>query len=110
MPEEHKPVDASDPSIRHNPIMTDADMAMKVDPVYNAICQRSGRSGVFRRHLRARLVQADPPRHGPEGEYVGPDVPGEDLIWQDPIPEGSDRLRCGRGESEDRRQRPDRPS
>ncbi|MEM6606188.1 MAG: peroxidase family protein, partial [Pseudomonadota bacterium] len=38
--EEHKTVDTSDPSIRHNPIMTDADMAMKVDPTYNEICQK----------------------------------------------------------------------
>lgn len=38
--EEDKPVDASDPSIRHNPIMTDADMAMKVDPTYRAICEK----------------------------------------------------------------------
>ena len=38
--EEDKPVDASDPSIRHNPIMTDADMAMKMDPTYRAICEK----------------------------------------------------------------------
>jgi catalase-peroxidase len=36
------------------------------------------------RRLRPRLVQADPPRHGPQGRYLGPEVPAEDLIWQDP--------------------------
>jgi catalase-peroxidase len=40
MPEEDKPVDPTDPSKRHNPMMTDADMAMKVDPIYNEICQK----------------------------------------------------------------------
>ncbi|MEM1400713.1 MAG: peroxidase family protein, partial [Pseudomonadota bacterium] len=88
--EEDKPVDASDPSIRHNPIMTDADMAMKVDPVYNEICQRFMADEAFFRDAFARawfkLTHRD---MGPKVRYIGPDVPGEDLIWQDPIPAGS---------------------
>lgn len=88
--EEDKPVDASNPSIRHNPIMTDADMAMKVDPVYNAICRKFMADPEYFRDTFARawfkLTHRD---MGPKARYVGPDVPKEDLIWQDPVPAGS---------------------
>ncbi len=88
--EEDKPVDASDPSIRHNPIMTDADMAMKVDPAYNEICQKFMADPAYFQDTFARawfkLTHRD---MGPKACYVGPDVPGEDLIWQDPVPAGS---------------------
>ncbi len=88
--EEDKPVDASDPSIRHNPIMTDADMAMKMDPTYNAICQKFMADPEYFRDTFARawfkLTHRD---MGPKVRYLGPDVPEEDLIWQDPIPAGS---------------------
>jgi catalase-peroxidase len=87
--EEDKPVDATDPSIRHNPIMTDADMAMKVDPVYNAICQKFMADPEYFRDTFARawfkLTHRD---MGPKARYFGPDVPQEDLIWQDPVPAG----------------------
>ena len=90
MPEEEKPVDASDPSIRRNPIMTDADMGMKVDPVYNAICKKFMADPEYFRDTFARawfkLTHRD---MGPKVNYYGPDVPAEDLIWQDPIPAGS---------------------
>jgi len=90
MPEEVKPVDASDPSIRHNPMMTDADMAMKVDPVYNEICQRFMADEAYFADTFARawfkLTHRD---MGPKVNYLGPDVPAEDLIWQDPVPAGS---------------------
>ena len=90
MPEERKPVDASDPSIRHNPIMTDADMAMKVDPIYNAICRKFMTDPAYFADTFARawfkLTHRD---MGPKANYYGPDVPGEDLIWQDPIPAGN---------------------
>nr|MDJ0790032.1 catalase-peroxidase [Myxococcota bacterium] len=89
MPEEEKPVDASDPSVRHNPIMTDADMAMKVDPIYNEICQRFRADPDYFADTFARawfkLTHRD---MGPKANYLGPDVPDEDLIWQDPIPTG----------------------
>ena len=88
--EEDKPVDASDPSIRHNPIMTDADMAMKVDPIYNAICQKFMADPAYFKDTFARawfkLTHRD---MGPKARYIGPDVPAEDLIWQDPIPAGN---------------------
>ena len=87
--EEDKPVDASDPSIRHNPIMTDADMAMKVDPIYNEICHKFMADPEYFQDTFARawfkLTHRD---MGPKVRYFGPDVPAEDLIWQDPIPAG----------------------
>ncbi|WP_341705365.1 catalase/peroxidase HPI [Ferrovibrio sp.] len=90
--EEDKPVDASDPSIRHNPIMTDADMAMKVDPVYNKICRKFMADPEYFKDTFARawfkLTHRD---MGPKARYVGPDVPKEDLIWQDPVPAGNAR-------------------
>ncbi|MEO1575217.1 MAG: catalase/peroxidase HPI, partial [Pseudomonadota bacterium] len=88
--EEDKPVDASDPSVRHNPIMTDADMAMKVDPAYRAICEKFIMDEAYFRDTFARawfkLTHRD---MGPRANYFGPDVPNEDLIWQDPVPAGS---------------------
>ena len=88
--DEDKPLDASDPSKRHNPMMTDADMAMKVDPVYNAICQKFMADPAYFDDVFARawfkLTHRD---MGPKARYVGPEVPAEDLIWQDPVPAGS---------------------
>jgi len=88
--EEDKPVDATDPSVRHNPIMTDADMAMKMDPAYRAICEKFMEDDDYFRDTFARawfkLTHRD---MGPKARYFGPDVPGEDLIWQDPIPVGN---------------------
>jgi len=88
--EEDKPLDASDPSLRHNPIMTDADMAMKVDPIYNEICRKFMADPAYFQDTFARawfkLTHRD---MGPKACYLGPDVPAEDLIWQDPIPAGS---------------------
>ncbi|SHH59193.1 catalase/peroxidase HPI [Marivita hallyeonensis] len=90
MPEDKKPVDATDPSKRGTPMMTDADMAMKVDPVYNEICQKFRADPEYFADTFARawfkLTHRD---MGPKVNYLGPDVPAEDLIWQDPIPAGS---------------------
>lgn len=90
MPDDQKPVDATDPSIRQNPIMTDADMAMKMDPTYNAICQKFRQDPQYFADTFARawfkLTHRD---MGPRANYVGPYVPSEDLIWQDPIPAGA---------------------
>lgn len=87
--EEDRPVDVEDFSIRHNPMMTDADMAMKVDPIYNEICQRFIKDPDYFSETFARawfkLTHRD---MGPKVRYYGPDVPEEDLIWQDPVPEG----------------------
>ncbi len=90
MPDEEKPIDPTDPSVRRNPIMTDADMAMKVDPIYNQICQKFMADPDYFADTFARawfkLTHRD---MGPRANYYGPDVPAEDLIWQDPIPAGS---------------------
>jgi catalase-peroxidase len=87
--EEDKPVDVEDPSIRHNPIMTDADMAMKVDPAYRAIIERFAVDQDYFSDTFARawfkLTHRD---MGPKVRYFGPEVPAEDLIWQDPVPAG----------------------
>jgi catalase-peroxidase len=88
--EEDKPVDASDPSIRRTPMMTDADMAMKMDPAYRAICEKFMADPQYFHDTFARawfkLTHRD---MGPKVRYIGPDVPKEDLIWQDPVPAGS---------------------
>ncbi|MQB12048.1 catalase/peroxidase HPI [Agrobacterium sp. ICMP 6402] len=88
--EEDKPVDVEDASIRTIPMMTDADMALKVDPIYREISLRfkddqDHFSDVFARAW-FKLTHRD---MGPKSCYIGPDVPAEDLIWQDPVPEGS---------------------
>ncbi|MCA0933955.1 catalase/peroxidase HPI [Vibrio alginolyticus] len=88
--EEDKPVDVEDPSIRYNPMMTDADMALKVDPEYRKISERFYQDQEYFNEVFARawfkLTHRD---LGPKARYVGPDVPAEDLIWQDPIPAGT---------------------
>ncbi|UYV18624.1 catalase/peroxidase HPI [Halomonas qaidamensis] len=88
--EEDKPVDATDPSIRHNPIMTDADMAMKMDPSYRAICEKFMADPEYFKQTFAKawfkLTHRD---MGPKARYIGPEAPAEDLIWQDPVPAGS---------------------
>lgn len=88
--EEDKPVDVEDPSIRRNPIMTDADMAMKMDPEYRKISERFYNDPEYFSKVFARawykLTHRD---MGPLARYLGPDVPQEELIWQDPIPAGS---------------------
>ncbi len=87
--EENKPVDVEDPSIRLMPMMTDADIALKVDPAYRAISLRflndfEAFSDAFARGW-FKLLHRD---MGPKSRYLGPDVPAEDLIWQDPVPAG----------------------
>lgn len=88
--EEDMPVDVDDPSIRCKPIMTDADMAMKFDPEYRKIAERFYRDPDYFSEVFARawfkLTHRD---MGPKARYIGPDVPQEELIWQDPVPAGS---------------------
>ncbi|MEO0831504.1 MAG: peroxidase family protein, partial [Pseudomonadota bacterium] len=90
MPESEMPVDAGDGSTPKMPMMTDADMAMKVDPIYNEICQKFMADPEYFKDTFARawfkLTHRD---MGPRANYYGPDVPAEDLIWQDPIPAGN---------------------
>lgn len=91
--EEDKPVDVEDPTIRHNPIMTDADMAMKMDPEYRKISEKFYKDPAYFSEVFARawfkLTHRD---LGPKSRYLGPEVPAEDLIWQDPIPQVDYRL------------------
>ena len=88
--EEDKPVDVEDSSIRYNPIMTDADMAMIKDPIYREISEKFYKNPAYFDEVFARawfkLTHRD---LGPKSRYFGPDVPAEDLIWQDPIPKGN---------------------
>jgi catalase-peroxidase len=88
--EKDKPVDAEDPSIRTMPMMTDADMAMKMDPEYRKISEKFYQDQAYFSETFARawfkLTHRD---MGPKARYFGPDVPKENLIWQDPIPKGS---------------------
>ncbi|TQV77172.1 catalase/peroxidase HPI [Aliikangiella marina] len=88
--DDRKPVDVEDDSIRHNPMMTDADMALKVDPEYRKISEQFAKDPAFFSETFAKawfkLTHRD---LGPRSGYVGPDAPTEDLIWQDPIPAGN---------------------
>ncbi|CAM2941587.1 catalase/peroxidase HPI [Vibrio neptunius] len=87
--EEDKPVDVEDASIRHNPIMTDADMALKIDPEYRKISERFYKDPAYFSDTFARawfkLTHRD---MGPKSRYFGPDIPAEELTWQDPVPAG----------------------
>ena len=87
--EEDKPVDVEDASIRCMPMMTDADMAMKMDPEYRKISEKFHQDQAYFSETFARawfkLTHRD---MGPKARYFGPDVPRVDLIWQDPVPTG----------------------
>ena len=87
---EDMPPDVEDPSIRCMPIMTDADMAMKMDPEYRKISERFAADQAYFDEVFARawfkLTHRD---MGPKARYIGPEVPAEDLIWQDPVPAGN---------------------
>ncbi|HUM01751.1 MAG TPA: catalase/peroxidase HPI [Thermoanaerobaculia bacterium] len=85
--EEHMIPDAHDPSKKHRPMMTTADLSLRFDPIYEPISRR------FQKDPRAfadafarawfKLTHRD---MGPKARYLGPEVPAEDLIWQDPLP------------------------
>jgi catalase-peroxidase len=88
--EADKPADVEDASIKVLPMMTDADMAMIKDPAYLEISKRFYQDPAYFSEVFARawfkLTHRD---MGPKARYVGPEVPAEDLIWQDPITPGS---------------------
>ncbi|MFB2594595.1 catalase/peroxidase HPI [Paracoccus sp. p4-l81] len=85
--EQDMPPNAHDASRKAMPMMTDADMAMRFDPIYGPISQRFHQDPAAFRDAFARawfkLTHRD---MGPKSRYKGPDVPAEDLIWQDPVP------------------------
>ena len=82
--------DAHDPSITHAPVMSTADMAMKMDPIYGPISQRFRDNPEQLNDAFARawykLTHRD---MGPIVRYLGPEVPSEELLWQDPVPAGT---------------------
>jgi catalase-peroxidase len=86
---EDMPVDVEDPTLRMQPMMTDADMALKMDPAYRKISERFRQDQDYFSEVFARawfkLIHRD---LGPKTRYIGPDVPTQDLIWQDPVPAG----------------------
>ena len=88
--EDDKPVDVEDMATRLNPIMTDADMAMKMDPEYRKISEKFYNDPAYFSEVFARawfkLTHRD---LGPKDRYIGPDVPQEDMVWQDPVPAGN---------------------
>ena len=85
--EEDMVVDAHDPSKKHRPMMTTADLSLKFDPIYAPIARRYLENPALFADAFARawfkLTHRD---MGPKTRYLGPEVPAEDLIWQDPIP------------------------
>jgi catalase-peroxidase len=91
--EEHMIPDAHDPSKKHPPTMTTADMSMRFDPIYEPIARRFHKDPKAFADAFARawfkLTHRD---MGPKARYLGPEVPKEDLIWQDPIPAVNHKL------------------
>ncbi|MBN1450506.1 MAG: catalase/peroxidase HPI, partial [Anaerolineales bacterium] len=85
--EEDMVVDAHDPSKKHRPMMTTADLSLKMDPIYEPIARRflENPDEFADAYARAwfKLTHRD---MGPRSRYLGPEVPAEELIWQDPIP------------------------
>ncbi len=94
--DEDTPADVEDSSRRCRVIMTDADMAMIKDPIYREISERFYRDPAYFSETFARawfkLTHRD---LGPKSRYIGPEVPAEDLIWQDPIPAGTTTFDVG---------------
>ncbi len=82
--------DAHDPAITHAPMMTTADMALRMDPIYEPISRRFHQNPAEFADVFARawfkLTHRD---MGPKARYLGPEVPTEELIWMDPVPAGS---------------------
>jgi catalase-peroxidase len=85
--EEDMVVDAHDPSKKHRPMMTTADLSLRYDPIYEPIARRYQQNPEKLADAFARawfkLTHRD---MGPRSRYLGPEVPAEDLIWQDPVP------------------------
>jgi len=84
---EHMIPDAHDPSLKHPPMMTTADLSLRFDPAYEKISRRFHQDPQAFADAFARawfkLTHRD---LGPKARYLGPEVPAEELIWQDPLP------------------------
>lgn len=90
---EHMIPDAHDPSIKHPPTMTTADLSLRFDPIYEPIARKFHKDPKAFADAFARawfkLTHRD---MGPKSRYLGPEVPKENLIWQDPIPAVNHKL------------------
>ena len=85
--EEDMVVDAHDPSKKHRPMMTTADLSLKFDPAYEKIARRYlANPGEFADAFARAWFKLTHRDMGPRSRYLGPDVPAEELIWQDPVP------------------------
>jgi catalase-peroxidase len=91
--EEDMVVDAHDPSKKHRPMMTTADLSLRFDPIYEPIARRYQQNPEEFADAFARawfkLTHRD---MGPRSRYLGPEVPAEELIWQDPMPAADYKL------------------
>jgi catalase-peroxidase len=91
--EEDMVVDAHDPSKKHRPMMTTADLSLRFDPIYEPIARRFQKNPKAFADAFARawfkLTHRD---MGPRSRYLGPEVPREELIWQDPVPAVNHKL------------------
>jgi len=91
--EEDMVVDAHDPSKKHRPMMTTADLSLRFDPIYEPIARRYQQNPAEFADAFARawfkLTHRD---MGPRSRYLGPEVPSEELIWQDPVPAVNHKL------------------
>jgi catalase-peroxidase len=91
--EEDMVVDAHDPSKKHRPMMTTADLSLRFDPIYEPISRRYLQNPEQFADAFARawfkLTHRD---MGPRARYLGPEVPAEELIWQDPVPAVAHKL------------------
>ena len=80
-------VDAHDPSKRHRPMMTTADLSLRYDPIYEPIARHFlARPAEFEDAFARAWFKLTHRDMGPRARYLGPEVPAEDLIWQDPVP------------------------
>jgi catalase-peroxidase len=91
--EEDMMVDAHDPSKKHRPMMTTADLSLRFDPAYEPIARRYLQNpGEFADAFARAWFKLTHRDMGPRARYLGPEVPAEELIWQDPIPEVNHKL------------------
>ncbi len=85
--EEDMVADAHDPSKKHRPMMTTADLSLRFDPVYEKIARRFQQNpGEFADAFSRAWFKLTHRDMGPRSRYLGPEVPSEELIWQDPVP------------------------
>ncbi|NLX06800.1 MAG: catalase/peroxidase HPI [Phycisphaerae bacterium] len=85
--EEDMVVDAHDRSKKHRPMMTTADLSLRLDPIYEPIARRYMENpGEFADAFARAWFKLTHRDMGPRSRYLGPEVPAEELIWQDPVP------------------------